>query len=110
MKSNKLYLKNILDSILSIEDYVKGYTFKKFEKDQLRIDAVSKRIEEIGENIKKISVELKKKNKKISWEYWEEVRNFLVHVYGMLNKSRLWKIIKKDLPLLRKEINFILKN
>ncbi len=109
MNKDQIYLYNIIESIKIIENYVSRISEKKFRESKLIQDAVSKRLEEIGENAKKVSKKIKIENKKIPWEEYISIRNFLTHVYQMLNVSRLWKIIKKDLPVLKKEINKIIK-
>jgi len=69
---------------------------------------VCKRIEEIGESIKKISFETKKKFPEVEWDVFVETRNFLTHVYQMVNVIKLWNVVQKDLPKLKKEIKNIL--
>jgi uncharacterized protein with HEPN domain len=104
-----LYLKNILFSINLIEDYLKNKNIEDFKKSILLRDAVCKRIEEIGESIKKISSAIKKKYPQIEWEVFLETRNFLTHVYQMVNVNKLWNVLQKEIPKLKKEINILLK-
>jgi uncharacterized protein with HEPN domain len=104
MKLDNLYIKNIWESILLLEKYLKNVNLKDFIKNPMLIDAVSKRIEEIGENSQKISSKFKLKNKGVNWESLIKNRNFLAHVYGLTNIQRLYHEIKKELPKLKKEI------
>jgi len=105
---DKLYLYNILRNIETIENHLKNINQKEFFKSVLVQDAISKRLEEIGENAKKISKEFKKKNSAIPIEEYVNIRNFLTHVYHMLNVDRLWKIVKEELPVLKKQIEKII--
>jgi len=105
---DELYLTNILSSIKLIEEYVKSKKLKDIAKSNLLRDAVSKQLEEIGESIKKISSKLKKKYNEVEWEAFVETRNFLTHVYQLVNVKRLWMIVKKDIPILKKQIKEIL--
>jgi len=107
MRSDLLYIHNILESINLIESYIKGKSFKEFTDSELIIDAISKRLEEIGENARKVSDKTKKKYKEVKWAEFIENRNFLTHVYQLVNKKRLWLIIKKDLSILKKQIQKI---
>jgi len=106
---NRLYLSNILESISLIEQYLKFKRADDLKKSVLLRDAVCKRIEEIGENIRKISPKIKKAYPKVDWVAFVEARNFLTHVYQMINVQKLWGIIKKDIPKLKREIENILK-
>jgi uncharacterized protein with HEPN domain len=110
MDKNKLYLVNILDSLNKIESYLGSLSFAEFVSSGLHKDAISKQLEEIGENIKNISSALKNKYKEVKWEYFVENRNFLSHVYQMLNVHKLWGIIIKDLPTLKEKILKIVKD
>ncbi len=109
MKQDLLYLYNILKSVEIIEEHLKKIDLKKFSCSILIQDAISKRLEEIGENAKKISNSLKEKYPQAEFEEYTDIRNFLTHVYQMLNVNRLWKIIKQDLPELKKQIKRIIE-
>lgn len=104
-----LYLSNILESINLIEQYIKKKSLKNLKESTILQDAVCKRLEEIGENIRKISLRIKKKYPKTEWVAFVETRNFLTHVYQMINTPKLWRILKKDIPLLKKQIEEILE-
>lgn len=102
-----LYIENILQSILIVEEYTKNISFKEFKESQMRIDAVSKRLEEIGENAKKVSGNLKRKYGKVEWKNLREMRNFLVHVYGYVKAKRIYNEAIKKIPILKEHIKKI---
>lgn len=104
-----LYLENILESIKIIESYISKKSFGDFKKSKMMKDAVSKRLEEIGENCRRVSKETKEKNKEIEWEGFIENRNFLTHVYHLVNEKRLWVLLKDELPVLKKQIKKAVK-
>jgi len=45
----KIFLKDIIDSMESIEEYVKNMDFDEFKADQKTVDAVVRNIEIIGD-------------------------------------------------------------
>lgn len=104
-----LYLSNILESINLIRKYLGVKRIGDFRNSILLRDAVSKRIEEIGENIRNISLKTKRSYPEVDWVAFVETRNFLTHVYQMVNVERLWGILKKDIPLLEKQIKNIVR-
>lgn len=55
----KLYLQDILASILSIEEYISGISFESFVKDKKTVDAVVRNLEIIGEAANNIPQEIK---------------------------------------------------
>lgn len=101
---DKLYIENILESINLIEEYVKNISLNEFLKSRIRIDAVSKRLEEIGENASKISNSLTKEFSKTNWKKLKEMRNFLVHVYNRVKIERLYKEATEEIKKLKSEI------
>lgn len=64
----KIFLKDILNSMELIEDYVDGLDFDEFKKDQKTIDAVIRNIEIIGEASKQIPEDIKRKYTIVPWK------------------------------------------
>jgi uncharacterized protein with HEPN domain len=99
-----LYLNNILESIRILKDYIKNKEVSDLENSVLLRDGVSKRIEEIGENMGKVSESTKKKFKEVKWQDFIDARHFLAHVYQMVNVNKLWNILTKEIPELETQI------
>ena len=57
----KLYLKDILESIKKIDKYTNNKSYKSFSENDLITDAVLRNLEIIGEAVKNIPDEIKKK-------------------------------------------------
>jgi len=106
---DSLYLSNVIDSIDLIKQYVHGRKISDLKNSTILRDAVCKRIEEIGENMKKVSAKTKKIYPEVDWVAFIETRNFLTHVYQMVNIHKLWEILKKDLPILERQIKAIIE-
>ena len=100
----KLYLEDIKDSITKIESYIKDLNFDEFSKDAMKIDAVVRNLTIIGEAAKNIPEEIKSKNPKIAWSEAVGMRNKVTHEYFGVDEDILWKTIKEDLPILKKQI------
>lgn len=110
MKKDLVYLHNLLESITYLEKYLKDVSVKDFKKNQILIDAVSKRIENVGENTNKISDSLKKKYPNFNWELLIRNRNFLAHVYEAAKSERIYVEAKEVLPKLKKDLREIMKH
>jgi len=81
MRSPALYIKDILESMGLIGQFVEGMELEDFKKDIKTSDAVVKRFENIGEATKHIPEEIKTGYSDISWKEMAGMRDKLVHFY-----------------------------
>jgi uncharacterized protein with HEPN domain len=103
-RSNDLYLSDILECIELIEEYTKGLNEDNLQKDEKVQDAVTRRLEIIGEAAKNISDDFKKKTQNIPWRDIAGFRDIIVHSYYQLNVGKVWHVIKFDLPKLKEDL------
>lgn len=111
MRRNELlFLEDILDSISNIEKFSRGLSKEKFLKNELKQSAIIRQIEIIGEAVKNISDATRKKYPEIEWKKIAGSRDIFIHAYFEVNLERIWDILKKDLPDLKKKILKIKKD
>lgn len=109
-KDNKIYLLDIKNSCSKILKYTKNKTENDFVKDHMLSDAVEKNLLVIGEASTKISIDFKKTNPQIDWKSIVGIRNKIIHEYFDINIDTIWLTVTKDIPVLKKQINQILKS
>ena len=107
-RRNKLYLEDILSSINKIDNYLAGISYDGLINDEMRMDAIVRNLEIIGEASKNISEEIKNKYPLVEWKKITSFRNILAHDYFGLDSEILWDIIKNKLPNLKKNIKIII--
>ena len=108
MKRNvNLYANDILESILQIEEYVKNASRKIFMENKQIQDATLRRLEIIGEAVKNIPQEIRKKYPRTPWKEIAGMRDVVTHIYFGVNIERVWNVVKNDLPKLKEEIKKI---
>src|SRR3989344_2386600 len=99
-----LFIQDILESINDIESFSKGLTKEKFAIDKLKQNAIIRSLEVIGEAAKSIPDSFREKYPHIPWKEIAGFRDVLSHAYFGVSMDRVWNVIKKDLPVLKKEI------
>lgn len=108
-KDDAVFLRHILDAILKIEEYTNGVEYNKFIQDTLIQDGVIRQIEIIGEAAKNLSDNIRKKYPDIPWKDIAGMRDKLIHGYFGVDKDAVWDTAKKDIPILRQNLEKILK-
>ena len=104
-KEIKVWLFDILNSILEIESFVdfEETNFQDYSSDVKTKRAVERNLEIIGEAVNRISkkdenLEITDKRKIIS------VRNRIIHGYDQVSDELIWSLITQYLPVLEKEV------
>jgi uncharacterized protein with HEPN domain len=104
-----LYLQDIWESILAIEEYIQNLSEEDFYGSRLIQDAVLRRLEIIGEAAKKIREKFKNRYPQVPWKKIAGMRDIIAHEYFGVKLERVWEVIKRDLPLLKEEIRRIME-
>jgi uncharacterized protein with HEPN domain len=100
----KLYLDDILESINRILEYSSGLPSETLLTDKMRLDAIVRNLEIIGEASGKLPVEIKAKYPAIEWKKIANFRNLLAHEYFGIDYEILWDIINNKIPQLQKVV------
>lgn len=99
------HLQDVLDAINELEGFFEGFPmrFDVFERDGLRICAVERKTEIMGEAINRI----KKRNPEFLIPHARDIintRNRIVHGYDSVETEFLWGLVIRHIPLLKKDI------
>ena len=105
----RVYLQDIWESILAVEEYTEKFTEEDFYHNRQVQDAVIRRLEIMGEAVKYISEDFKSKYPEVAWGKIAGLRDVLIHQYFGVNLKRIWEVVKSNLPLLKKEVDIMIK-
>jgi len=103
----RLYIHDILESIQAIEEYVQPTTEEDFYGNRQVQDAVLRRLEIIGEAVKKLDENFRNRYPEIPWKKVAGLRDVLIHEYFGVSLKRVWRVIKIDLVDLKLQISRI---
>jgi uncharacterized protein with HEPN domain len=109
-KDDSVFVGHILESIENIEKFMKGVPKVFFSKNREKQSAVIREIEIIGEASKNLSQKFKEENNEVDWKPISGFRDKLIHHYFGINLERVWNVLEKDLPDLKKKILRIKKS
>jgi len=110
-KNDLLYLLNILEYIGKIWKYTDKTKDAEelFEKnEQMNLNASLTLLANIGENVSKLTQDLKQEYKNIDWTKIKDFRNRIVHDYVGIDLVIVYEIITKDLIVLKSNIENII--
>jgi uncharacterized protein with HEPN domain len=109
-RNYKLYMEDILEAIEKVATYLQGMNFEAFENDSLRIDAVLRNLQIIGEATKNLPERFRTTYSAVEWKRIVAFRNLAAHVYFGIKLETVWSIIRDDLPTLRATVQQMLKD
>lgn len=107
-KNPIIFLEHIIESIDLIEQYTRSYKEKDFLISIKLQDLVARRLEIIGEAVKNISKDIKIQYPEVEWKKIAGMRDYLIHAYFGIDLKLTWKVVEKDIPILKKQVNDIL--
>lgn len=96
----RLYLSEILESAMAIQEYVRGYTLEDFLHDRKTYSAVIREFEIIGEAVGKLPERVKQQHPEVPWQDVKDFRNILVHEYFGVDLEIVWQVVNLELPVL----------
>ena len=97
-KDPKIFLGHILECIELIEKYLEGNSKEDFLESKELQDSVMRRVEIIGEAVKNIPDDFKKKHPKTEWRKIAGMRDILIHEYFGVDANLVWNVAKKTPP------------
>jgi uncharacterized protein with HEPN domain len=103
------YLKDILDAINDIENFVKDTDYKIFALDHMRRNAVVRSLEIIGEASKSIPEELRNQYNNIPWKRMVGMRDKLIHAYFGVDYESVWAVAKERIPEIKQPLEKMIK-
>ena len=108
IKDYKIFIRDIIAAMESIENFVKNMNLEQLMKDDKTSSAVIRKFEIIGEASKNIPIALKDKYKDISWKSMAGMRDRLIHAYFGIDYKLVWSAIKADIPEMKPKLQRML--
>jgi uncharacterized protein with HEPN domain len=104
MRSDRLYLADILDAIKAFESFTAGIVEERFVADELIQSAVLQKLSVIGEAAGRLSEATRAQAPEVSWKEIIGFRNVAVHAYFSVDWRIVFVTVNDDLPLLKRSV------
>jgi len=109
MKQNLPYLKHILDETKFLLNETSGSTYEDFTSNELLKRGCTRSLEIIGEAVKSLSIDFKKRYPDIQWKKIAGMRDKIIHYYFGVNWDIVWATIQDKIPELKERIEAIIE-
>lgn len=109
MRHDIAFLRHILAEINFLMKETKELKFEEFMKNEVLKRASSRSMEIIGEAVKNLSPDFKKRHEEIEWKKIAGLRDKIIHRYFGVDWNIVWDVIKDRLPELKLKIERIIK-
>lgn len=97
---NAAYLWDMVQAARDASTVTAGLTEVQLRRDRVRMLALERSMELIGEAARRVSGSYREKHPQIPWREIVGLRNILAHEYGRVDHARLYATAIKDLPRL----------
>jgi uncharacterized protein with HEPN domain len=97
----KLRVRDILNAIAAIRQYIKGLDYDAFISDRKTVDAVIRNLITIGEAAVYMPDDVTAAHPEVPWR---DMRNIVIHEYFGISDKIIWETIQKDLPPLSNQL------
>ena len=94
------HLWDMLQAARDAASIVSGVTREHFGGDRLRMLALERSMELIGEAARRVSDAFRRKHPQIPWKEMIGLRNILAHDYGRIDHDKLYATAVKEIPRL----------
>ena len=102
MIRDAVYLRHIMDEIHFLKSTSKGLRKASLERNPVLQRAFSRSLEIIGEAVKNLSDDIKRRHPEIDWRGIAGLRDKLIHHYFSVDWDVVWDTIKRELPRLER--------
>ncbi|MBU0929952.1 MAG: DUF86 domain-containing protein [Nanoarchaeota archaeon] len=103
-KSLFIFIEYILESIKDINTFILKTSKEEFGENKEKLNAVIRSLEIIGGAVKNLPVSFREKYPEVPWKEIAGLRDIIIHQYFDVDLDVIWDTIKKDIPILEKQI------
>lgn len=101
-KDTGRHLRDILENINLINEFVRGMELSSYQRDEKTQAAVERKMQILTEAVIRLETDDPEAFPDIDWKAYRGMGNFLRHSYDRVSDEIVWNTIQEDLPHLRR--------
>lgn len=108
MRSQRQYIRDILEAMEAAEEFVAGVSREELERDLQKKFALQRAFEIIGEATKQLDTEIRDRYPEVPWDSMAGTRDILIHEYFAVDLKVVLRTVREDFPRDKKYLRRIL--
>jgi len=109
MRHEQVFLRHIVEESNFLMKEAENMGFEEFMKNEILKRACSRSLEIVGEAVKNLPADFKKRYREIEWKKIAGLRDKMIHGYFGVNWDIVWDVIKNQIPKLKEQVEDILE-
>jgi uncharacterized protein with HEPN domain len=101
-------IQHMIEAIEALLSYIKKRRVHEMGKNRMLTSAIERELEILGEAANHVSEKIKSKAPTVPWKQIIGMRHHISHEYFDIDYRIIWKTIKQELPVLRKQLTQLL--
>lgn len=89
---------DIISAVESVFAFTDGYDLDRFTKEDKTQSAVIRKMEIIGEAVKRLPAGIISAHRDVPWSYMAKMRDKLIHGYFGVDAEIIWKVVTERFP------------
>jgi len=107
-RDDSVSLRQMLDAAQKAIQFTRDIDFEGFKNDELKILAITRLLEILGEAARRVSQHLRSDHPEVEWREIIGARDRIIHGYDTVDLDRVWRICREDLLALTTKLRKIL--
>jgi uncharacterized protein with HEPN domain len=109
MRREELYLRDIVEAVDFVAQFMSGLDRAAFQRSELVRSAVVHKLSIVGEAAAHVPEEVRSRHPEVPWPQIVAFRNIMVHAYFGIDWDEVWRAATRECPALKTQIESVLR-